>query len=215
MNPQKRHTIVCAVLAILAMAVVVPPSFGQTEKGIELYNAWRFKEAEKVLQEAVKANPNDVAASFFLGLSFIAEERHAEALGFFQRLDAKPARHDGVPDAFHIKIGLARAQLGLKQAAEAWKTLDAAEKLKAGDPEVLVYRGVYYIQEGKNDKAIAALEKAISLDEHNIYAHYHAGHAYLRSGNPAKAVDMFKLFLQLAPQAPEAAKTQLLVAALC
>jgi regulator of sirC expression with transglutaminase-like and TPR domain len=55
----------------------------------------------------------------------------------------------------------------------------------------------------------------MKLDDKNAYAHYYAGYAYLRSGNPSKSVEAFKSFLQLAPAAPEAAKVKALVDALC
>ena len=210
-----------ALCAVFALTAMLPPQiFAQTEKGIELYNSWEYKEAEKVLRDALKANPRDVPANFYLGLSILLQEKYSEALDLF--LKAKDDRGkstqltpSNVPDEFQIQIALARAHLGLDQFAEAWENLESAKKLNADAPDVFVYRGVYYLHREKQQKAVKELEKAIRLDEHNVYAHYYAGHAYLRLGNAARAVDMFKIFLNLAPYAPEAPKAKALIDALC
>lgn len=199
----------------LWMAVMPGPVFAQTEKGIELYHSWQYQEAEKVLRDALQANPQDDQASYYLGLSILLEQKYSEALDIFLKLEDERRSQTTVPDRFQIQIALARAHLGLKEYPEAWKNLEAAKKDNAYSPDVYVYRGVYYLQQNKEKKAIKELEMAIGLDEENAYAHYYAGHAYLRSGNPARAVDMFKAFIQLAPQAPEAAKANALIAALC
>lgn len=208
-----------AALALAAAALMPVPVCGQTEKGVELYNSWEYLEAEKVLREAVQKNPQDVKANYYLGLSLLLQQKHGEALDLL--LKAKEARVKGgrgpadTPGECQIEIALARAHLGLQQYREAWKNLEAAGKLDSRNADVYVYRGVYYHQQGKEKDAIKELEKAIRLDDHNVYAHYYAGHVYLRLGNPARAVDMFRTFLTLAPNAPEAPKAKVLIDALC
>ena len=140
--------------------------------------------------------------------------------GIFQKVNAdrgkaNPQARSSMPDEYQIQIALARTNLGLGKLDDAWKNLKTAGSLNAGLPDAYVYRGAYYIQKNDNKKAIDELERAISLDEKNVYAHYYAGHAYLRSGNPARAVEMFKIFISLAPGAPEVPKAQALVDALC
>lgn len=202
------------------MAVMTQPIFAQTNKGIELYNSWEFQQAEQVFREALKSDPKDVQASYYLGLSILMQEKYGEALEVFLKVKdaqdkASQASRSAVPDEHQIQIALAQARLGLKQYDEAWKNLEFAKKEHADSVDTHVYRGVYYLYKEDVKKAIKELDKAISLDEHNAYAHYYAGHAYLRSGNPAKAVEMLKIFLQLAPDAPEAVKAKALIDALC
>jgi len=103
----------------------------------------------------------------------------------------------------------------LKKLPEAWQNLEAAKAAHADTAELHVFRGAYYIQKPDVKKAISELNKAIEMDSHNAYARYYLGHAYLRDGNPAWAVDCFKEFLTLAPHAPEAPKAKALIEALC
>jgi cytochrome c-type biogenesis protein CcmH/NrfG len=218
MKKKGAFSIVLAVASVLSAAVAMPgPAYGQTDKGVELYNSWEYLEAEKVLREAVRDDPQDVKANFYLGLSLLLQQKHGEALDFLMKARGVRAkgRQDPVPGECQIEIALARARLGLQQYQEAWENLEAARKLDPRNADVYVYRGVYYHQQGKEKAAIKELEKAIRLDDHNVYAHYYAGHVYLRLGNPARAVDMFRIFLNLAPNAPEAPKAKALMDALC
>jgi tetratricopeptide (TPR) repeat protein len=220
----KQRTLPCIILTlsvmISMMAVIPQPSMAQTSKGIELCTNWKFQDAEKVLRAALKANPQDIQADYYLGLAVLMQDKHDEALQIFQKVLAdknNPGQkvQSPVPDNYQIQIALARTRLELKQNDEALKNVDAAAKVHPNGIEVHVYRGVYYLNLKNAQKAITELEKAISLDKQDAYAHYYAGHAYLQSGNPARAVEMFKTFLQLAPLAPEAVKAKALVDALC
>jgi tetratricopeptide (TPR) repeat protein len=221
MNKRKAVFAILTLSIVLSLLVVAPHQiFAQTKKGIELCTSWNFQEAEKVLQESLKADPTDIQAAYYLGLSVLMQDKHSEALEIFKKLKSDqdktaPQKRPSIPDEFQIQIALARTYLELKQPEEAWKILEAAKKEHANAPDLLVYRGAYYLQKEDAKKAIKELEKAMSLDGQNAYAHYYAGQAYIRLGIPDKAVEVFKEFLQLAPLAPEAVKAKALVDALC
>jgi tetratricopeptide (TPR) repeat protein len=220
MNLPRRGSIVSLLLIAFSLAVIsISSAFAQTNKGISRFNAWDFQEAEKILREAVKANPQDNQAAYYLGLSVLMQDKHSEALDILLKAQEslnKPGQNrSAFPDAYQMHIALARTYLELKRNEEAWKNLEAAEKLHPDAVDVHVYRGAYYLNKESLPLAIKELERAMILDDNNAYAHFYAGYAYLRSGNPAKAVEVFKSFLQLAPQAPEAVKVKALITALC
>jgi tetratricopeptide (TPR) repeat protein len=220
MNKLRRNCLIGVFsMAVLTVAITAPSVFAQTKKGIDLFNSWNFQGSEKVLREAVKANPQDIQAAYYLGLSTLMLDKHSEALAILLKVQESQAKagqgRSSVPDEYQIRIALARTYLELKQNEDAWKNLEAANKLNAGAIDVYIYRGAYYINKGNLPQAVKELEKAMSMDDNNAYAHYYAGYAYLRSGNPAKAVEVFKSFLQLAPLAPEAVNVKALVLALC
>jgi tetratricopeptide (TPR) repeat protein len=220
-----RSTTLCKILALSAVAVISIAGMSlqvmaQTGKGIELYNSWEFEKAEEALREVLKDEPADIQTCYYLGLSLLMQEKYQEALDMFQkaktRLD-KPAlsEQSGIPDDGQLEIALTRAYLGLEKYAEAWECLKAAEKANANPADTHTFRGALYLEENEAEKAAEEVEKAIELDSHNAYAYYYAGYAYLRLGNPAKAVDMFKTFLLLAPYAPETGKAKFLIDSLC
>jgi tetratricopeptide (TPR) repeat protein len=221
MNTRRaRGSILVLSVVFSLMAVVPQQGFAQTAKGIQLYNSWQFQEAEKVFRAALKADPRDTPANYYLGLCVLEQERPAEALDIFLKVKKDQDKADkstrpAVPSEYQIQLALARARLALKQYADAWKNLESARIEDGKASDVYVYRGLYYLQQEKFKEASDALEKAITLDKKNPYAYYYAGQAHIGLGNPAKAVEDLKMFLQLAPDAPEAPKAKKLHDQLC
>jgi tetratricopeptide (TPR) repeat protein len=202
------------------IACISPQLYAQTQRGVELYNSAQYPEAERALRDALKVDASDILANYYLGLLILPQEKNSEALDIFLKIQKSEDRTDqrkvrSVPSEFQVQIALARARLGLKQYVEAWKNLESARAQDNRSSDVYVYRGVYYLQQEKHSEAIREFEKAIKLDAKNPYAFYYEGLAYYGSGNPAKAVDALKNFLQLAPYAPEAPKAKDLITKLC
>jgi tetratricopeptide (TPR) repeat protein len=207
--------VVCSLVAAIPQEI-----FAQSKKGLELFNSWKFQEAEKAFREALQADPKDTPTNFYLGLSLLLQGKNGDALDVFLKVKSSQDRADqrtrpAIPSEFQIQLALARARLGLKQYPEAWKNLESARIEDGKSSDVYVYRGVFYLQQEKNPEALQELQKAISLDQKNPYAYYYQGLAYFHSGEAQKAVDALKMFLSLAPDAPEADEAKQIVAKLC
>jgi tetratricopeptide (TPR) repeat protein len=221
MNKNKQCHKILALFLFLSLVAVIPRQiFAQVEKGIELYNSSKYQEAEKVLREALKAAPRNAQANYYLGLSVLQQQKYGDALDIFLKVKddqdkAEQMARSPIPNEYQIQMALARARLGLKQYSEAWKNLESAGIEEPSSSEVYEYRGVYYLNQEKNQEAIKELEKAISLDAQNAYAYYYVGLAYYRSGNGEKAVEALKIFLKLAPYAPEVAEAKSIIDKLC
>ena len=221
MNKYRACRHILAVLVVCALVSVIPQGiFAQSKKGMELFNSWKFQEAEKAFREALQADPKDTPTNFYLGLSLLLQEKSGDALDVFLKVKASQDRADrrtrpAIPSEFQIQLALARARLGLKQYAEAWKNLESARIEDGKASDVYVYRGVFYLQQEKNPEALKELQKAISLDKKNPYAYYYQGLAYYHSGEGPKAVDALKMFLSLAPDAPEVDEAKQIIAKLC
>lgn len=185
----------------------------QTGKGIELYNSWEYENAEKVLRKVLTNEPADSQAGYYLGLSLLMQGKYLDALDILQK--AKAPGKAGIPSKGQLEIALTRVYLGLKRHPEALERLKAAEKAKADPVDIHTFRGAYYLEEAGAKEAAQELEKAFKLESQNAYTYYYAGFAYMRLGNPAKAVQMFEMFLRLSPYAPEAEGAKFLIDSLC
>jgi len=221
MDKRRACTQIMTVLFVCSLIAAIPQGiFAQSKKGLELFNSWKFQEAEKAFREALQSDPKDTPTSFYLGLSLLLQGKNGEALDVFLKVKSSQDKADqstrpAIPSELQIQLALARARLGLKQYAEAWKNLESARIEDGKSSDVYVYRGAYYVQQEKYQEALKELQKAISLDKKNPYAYYYQGLAYFHSGEAQKAVDALKMFISLAPDAPEAGEAKQIVAKLC
>jgi tetratricopeptide (TPR) repeat protein len=220
MKTRRTYCRILVLSALFALIAAIPQqTFAQAKKGVDLYNSGQYLQAETVFREALKSNPKDTSNNYYLGLSVLLQDKHVEALDIFLKVQqsqdrAEQGKRPAIPDEYQINLAMARARLGLHQYADAWKNLEQA-RTKNASSDVYVYRGIYYLHQEKLPEAIKELEKAISLDDKNAYAYYHAGLAYYEAGQADKAVSALKMFLQLHPGAPEAAKAKEIVVKLC
>jgi tetratricopeptide (TPR) repeat protein len=205
-----------ASVIVCSMAVITQQVFAQAEKGIALYNSRGYTEAEGVLKEALKSDSTNVQARYYLGLSLLEQKKFDEALGEFKNTESYLLKWDQwtrpiIPNEYQIQLALARTNLALKKYDEAGRNLQLARIEDSSSSEIYLYYGIFYLDQKKYPEAIEALEKAVRLDSKNAYAHYYAGIAYSESGAPDKAATPFRTFLQLAPDAPEAAKAKSMI----
>lgn len=191
----------------------------QSEEGIELYKYWEYEKAEAALRLAVKKDPADIEAGYYLGLSLLMQGKYQDALDTLQKVKGSvnsSAKMETVkPDRGQVEIALTRAYLGLDNYPEALKALKAAEKANADPVDLHTFRAAYYIKEGTLEEADEEMTKAIDLDSRNPYTFYFGGIIQLRLGKPERAVQMFEAFLELAPFAPEAERAKILIDSLC
>jgi tetratricopeptide (TPR) repeat protein len=210
------RTTLASVLSITALLTFLLPERlpAQEQQGIELYRAGKYQEAERLLRESVTAHPDDQQARYLLGLSLLELKSYVQAQSELEKVhssESPAASNTGVPGEGELKVALARAYMGQKKYAEAQAALDAAQKASPEGADVYLYRGKLDIERRMYPQAVPELEKAISLDPKNAYAHYYAGIAYSNIRRPDKMVEQFEFFLKLAPNAPEADKVRALL----
>ncbi len=217
MNTRRASCRILVFSVVFALIAAVPHQLSaQAKQGVEFYGAGQFQEAESAFRDALRGNPSDAPNRYYLGLSVLLQDRFSEALDQFLKVRQTQvgAERPAVPDEYQINLAMARARLGLKQYTDAWKNLEQA-RIANPSADVFVYRGVYFLQQERYPEAIKELEKAMSLDAKNAYAFYYAGLAYYKTSQGEEAMDALKMFLQLYPDAPEAAKAREIIAKLC
>ncbi len=212
---------ILALCLVFGFSVSVPQwAFAQIKSGIELYEAGDYVNAEAKLRVELKTEPRNTTARYYLGLSLLYQGNFEEALEELET--AKSERESdsqfsrpAVPSDYQLDIALAQAYIGLGQLDEAWPRLESAKTENPDSSDVFLYRGIYFYTKEDYAEAIKSLEKSISLDAKKAYAYYYVGMAYFNTGEPDKMVDAFKIFLQLAPSAPEAPDVKKRVEAAC
>jgi tetratricopeptide (TPR) repeat protein len=162
-------------IAVAGIVFGVLGAVAQQDQGVALLEAKKFADAERALRDALKAEPWNTTARYYLGLSLLEQEKLNDALAEFRKASdeqnkaaqwTKPA----IPTEYQIQIALARTLIGLKQYPEAWKCLESARIEESSSSEVYLYRGIYYAQQDKTQEAIKELERSVSLDPQSAYA---------------------------------------------
>lgn len=195
-----------ATVAILVPVFAVLAYQGaDLDRGIELYNAKKYADAEQVLAQAAQADSENARAHEYLGLARLS-------LGKLDEADAQLSRAEELaPASDSVKVGLARVRIEKKQFDRAEESLKSAREINGGNPDVPLYSGVLKIAKRDNQGALNDLNDAIGRKPDNAYAYYYAGLAYSALKRPDKMVDSFQTFLKLAPNAPESDKVRSLL----
>lgn len=128
-------------------------------RGIALERAGRWPEAERDLQAALSANPDEPELLNFLGYSWIdRNEKLPEALAMIQKAVAARPQSGAMLDS----LGWAYYRLGdYKTAVEK---LEAAVELEPGDPDVNGHLGDAYWRAGRQIEARFQWRRVLSLE---------------------------------------------------
>lgn len=209
-----RFFLVLSVVVILSCLVTTRSvTAAELDKGVELYKNRNYETAKVELQQIVAAEPENLQAQYYLGLTLLELKQYKEAGERFRVLEYSITElgerpEEALPRLDQVKVGLARAHIELKEYDEAKQVLDEALELRPEDAEVFLYRGKLAV--GREDYGTAAkeLDRSIELDPKSAYAHYYAGIAYSNLRRPDRMIDHFRTFVKLAPDAPEVPKVR-------
>lgn len=167
-------------------------------QGFEINLAKELSSEQKSQQEAY--------SSFQKGIEMAKENKIDEAIEAFRK--AAELKTD-FAEAY-INLGILLFQRAKNQEAE--KVLVRALELKSEEPKAKEILGNIYFDEAKallqGDKIDEALEKLKTSYSYNpgySYTIYLLGYAYSKKGIKEEAIKYFEAFLQMEPNAPQAA----------
>ena len=187
---------------ILAVFVLAVAAIAQVDRGVELYEAKNYQQAEKVLREAVGSEPENARAHYYLGMTLLNLKRPAEAA------ESLKTAADLAPTSDQYRMALVRAYIDQKDYDQAETALNQVREINAENAELPYYSGLINLQKKNYEQAASDFETAIERNPDNAYAHYYAGMAYNGLKRPDQMTSHFQMFLKLAPKAPEAAKVR-------
>ncbi|MCI0471731.1 MAG: tetratricopeptide repeat protein [Candidatus Aminicenantes bacterium] len=169
---------------------------GPFSKGMVYYNSGDFENAVMQFKEAVKENPRDAAAYFYLGMSY----REIQAFKAIEAFKTAVSIDSGHAEAF-CHLGATYNRLGMFK--EAAQSLREALRINPDYTEALLQIGIAYISDKEYRASAKVLQRAAELDP-NTKAYYYLGIAYLASRMYDEALDAFQDSVNQDPDFPEA-----------
>ena len=153
----------------------------------------RSQDAEKILTELVKQQPDNAQALAALGELLASRGALAEAA---DRL-LQAAEHT---DSVTPRLELAQLRIRQGDVAEAKRQLDVAAKAAPDNPEVAAVGGVVALAEGRAGDAVALLEKAEAALPNRLGVSLMLARAQLAAGSAERARATLEKILAVAPK---------------
>ena len=193
----------CVALSAAAIAWA-----GPYDEGVDRLHQGAAEDAERLFRQAVAEGDEPEAAQAYLGLTLAKLKKLDEAEAALAEAEKAGAGES------RLKVGRAAIAIERRDLALASTLLDEAVAADDGNAEAYYHRGMVRTAQKEYQRATADFEKVFELDPANAYAHYYAGMAYNGAKRPDKMAEHFQLFLQAAPDAPDADKVKSFLRAL-
>jgi serine/threonine-protein kinase len=173
-----------AINRAVALDSTLPDAFAS--RATMLQAGWRWAEAERDYQRALKLEPNYAAAHQWYGEMLLLNGRTTEAVAQLKRATELDPLSPIAFGSYALALAVARAQDPAVAAGRRAVELDST---------LLVTRfmlGGVYLQFGRTADAIRELEVAARLDTSSVQTLGLLGFAYAKSGNTQRAQELAK-----------------------
>jgi choline-sulfatase len=161
---------------------------------------------EAALRKILADDPKNPQANLRLGFVLLEANRCADAGPF---LDAAIAANVPTADAH---LGLGRCHVAARRLDDAERTLRDADRVEPDNPVVLANLGIVLSDAGRHRDAIAALQRALTLDPGFHEARFNLARTYARAGQRQDAArEAQELLTRLPANAPQRSEVQRLL----
>jgi len=163
-------------------------------KALQHINQKKFSEAIVELKTALSLRPEDVEASYYLGVALSKTGKDKEAEELLKKVVALDPKFEKV----HFDLGVVKYNLG--KYPEALQQLDLAEKAEPNNGMIYYYQGLTFHHMGDYERSSPRFLRAVSLaPELGLTAHYYAGVGFYRRGVLEEARDELQEAIRLDP----------------
>jgi len=153
--------------------------------GLVHFRQYDFRGAIRPLASVVRDTPDSVQARHLLGLCYFFTDRHADAV---EALEPIWGQESGKLDYLYV-IAIAAGKSGRADLEK--QAMQRMLEVGKDSAELHLFVGKGYLQEQDDDRAIAELERAATIDPRLPFVHYFLGVAYRRRHDLERAKTEF------------------------
>lgn len=157
-------------------------------------NEGQLEEAVGMLDEVLKADPENMEAHLHLAQVLREQVKYDDAIRHFK----KAASYK--PDEVEVHNGLGNIYKSMGRAEEAFKEFELAYALTPDDAMIINNIGWYYQQKLEFDKAMEQYRKVLAIDDKIATTHANMGIIYRVKQNLDKAMEELNIAITLDPK---------------
>jgi tetratricopeptide (TPR) repeat protein len=171
---------------------------GQLIQASALVNEKKFPEARAIYEQILARYPTAYQVEPLIARTYYGEKQFDKAI---EHMKIAVEKNPTVEN----KLMLGNILIEQGKNEEARQVLGSVDDNAVKDPMTFVNVGIGLMNQNKQDEALAYFEKAIARFPQSGEAYYYRGLIRLGKGDTEGTKADFKKFLELAPDAPEAA----------
>lgn len=173
--------------------------------GVQLYQQGQYDLAIESFESVLKENPDFAEGYYNIGMAYLKKGDLDDAMvQMTKAIELKP-------DFIKAYFGLGQVYMEKGEREKASEIFQQAVSIAPNEATTYVNLGIFYFTNDEDDMALEALLKAKDIDPSLAQTYYQLGLVYTRKGELDKTIESFEKFLELAPQAPEAATVKTLL----
>jgi tetratricopeptide (TPR) repeat protein len=183
--------------AHLETAAELDPDYPQVQSslGVAYFNARQFEKSMAPLTRALTAQPQDAGLKRMLAIACVNAQAWEKAAALLQD---DPGREGDPSLEFAYGLTLLRSD----RAAEAERVFAGLVARRGESGELSLLLGQAEAAQGKHDRAVASLQRAVELNPATEEAHAALGVVLMSQGRTAEAVEHLEAAARLAPDNP-------------
>lgn len=190
-----------------------PQGAEEFAQGIDAFGKGDHAAAARAFEAAVEKAPDLPEVRVNLAMAYLRLQRKADAVAQIEKAAALAPQ---VPSVL-FQLGAVYVETNDLDKAAAALEKGLAAPSNANDPlayDAGVTLAAVYFAQGRNDQARAQYERALAARPNDPGPTLGLAKVYFSQGNAAKALELFRLVVTLAPDAPEAAEARKFIEAL-
>lgn len=172
---------------------------GDLKTAADLVLQKKYREARAIYEGILQKYPQAYQVEPYIARTYYEEKNYDQAIAHLQNMLAKE------PDNINAKLLLAQVYGQKGDAAQSQQVLSTIDDSKITDPTIMLNVGIGLLNQQKPDEALTWFDKTVTRFPTYADGYYYRGITEVQQAKNDQAKADLQKFVQMVPNAPEAA----------